>query len=434
MKETYTLYELTSEVQNSVSEAFPDYYWVTAEISDLRVNASGHCYLELVEKSESGNQLLAKARAMIWSNLYPSLKAYFEEETHQALTAGIKVLVQVRVGFHPLFGFSLTITNINPTYTAGDLAMRRKEILKKLEEEGIIDMNKELPMPALPQRIAVISSGTAAGYGDFCNQLENNTHNFSFYPTLFPAVMQGDRVERSIIQALNAISEKLDDFDVVVIIRGGGATTDLAGFDTLSLAENCAQFPLPIITGIGHERDDTILDMISHTRVKTPTAAAEFLISCLEHEETLLTGLVARLVEGTTRLIDTEKNRTEQYAHKIPLLFGIVKAREENHLQQLCNRFESLLRMRIKDQQHNLQLSEQQLHLLIKAFLQKEKERLRILEEQTKAADPLLTLQKGFTLTLKDGKAIINPACLQNGDNITTRFAHGSIQSTVNKK
>lgn len=434
MEETYTLYELTCEVQQAVRESFPDSYWITAEISDLRLNTSGHCYLELVEKDASGNRLKAKARAMIWSYLYPALKACFEEQTGQILTSGIKVLVQVQVEFHPLYGFSLTITNINPSYTIGDLAVRRREILRKLEEEGIIHMNKELPLPLLPQRVAVISSNTAAGYGDFCNQLESNPHGFVFHTTLFPAVMQGDRVEKSIIQALDHISGELDNFDVVVIIRGGGATTDLAGFDTLNLAENCAQFPLPIITGIGHERDDTILDMVSHTRVKTPTAAAEFLISCMEKEESRLNEVVNTFVSVISRHMDYEKNRLEQAVRKLPLLFNIVKAREESRLQQLNGRLESQSKLYTTNERHRIQMLIQRLQIYTDALMQKERTMLHLLEERTRANDPRLTLQKGYSITLKNGKAVKDAATLQTGDRLMTKFAKGSIQTTVTKQ
>ena len=274
-----SLLELNSLVRRSITSCLPDEYWVQAELSDVRVNYSGHCYLEFVQKDATGNALLAKARGIIWANVFTRLRSYFERETGQAFVSGLKVLVKVTVDFHELYGYSLTVVNIDPTYTLGDMVRRRKEILRQLDEEGILTLNKELELPVLTQRIAVISSATAAGYGDFCNQLLHNSFGFVFYPRLFQAIMQGEQVEQSIIQALDCINATRDNWDVVVIIRGGGATSDLSGFDTYDLAANCAQFPLPIITGIGHERDDTVLDMISHTRVKTPTAAAEFLIN-----------------------------------------------------------------------------------------------------------------------------------------------------------
>lgn len=432
MQQNYSLYELTRTVQEAVYDTLPDTYRVTAEISELRVNASGHCYLELVEKSPSGNELLARARAVIWNNLYPSIKAYFEEETHQTLTCGIKVLVEVKVNFHPLYGFSLTITDIDPSYTIGDLAMRRKEILRRLEEEGIADMNKELPLAELPQRIAVISSDTAAGYGDFCHQLAGNTHHFNFTTRLFPAVMQGDRVEKSIIRALDHISERLDDFDVVVIIRGGGATTDLAGFDSLALAENCAQFPLPIITGIGHERDDTVLDLISHTRVKTPTAAAEFLIACMTKAEERLQTSITALADSVRKRMDSEQALIDRYTRLLPLLYDMVRNREDNRLQQLNNRLSGGYKLYLTKEEHQLQTWELCIKSQVTTWLQNAASHLHLLEEKTKAADPARILKKGYTLTLKDGKIVRDGSTLKQGDHITTHFLQGDVQSTVN--
>ena len=275
--EPITLYELNELVKETLELGMPDTYWVQAELSEVRVN-NGHCYVEFVQKDRRGSGLVAKARGNIWRNVFAILKPTFEQSTGQLFTAGIKVLVEVSISFHELYGYSLNVIDIDPSYTLGDMARKRQEILRQLQEEGVLELNKELDMPMLPRRIAVISSPTAAGYGDFSNQLMNNQGGFYFYTELFPAIMQGDGVEQSILQALDIIYSREDEFDVVVIIRGGGATSDLTGFDTYPLAAAVAQFPLPVITGIGHERDDTVLDMVSHTRVKTPTAAAEFLL------------------------------------------------------------------------------------------------------------------------------------------------------------
>lgn len=313
-----SLYELNALVKRSIHACLPDTYWVQAELSDVRSNYSGHCYLEFVQKEPRGNNLIAKARGTIWSNVYRLLKPYFEEETGQAFVAGIKVMVKVTVEFHELYGYSLTVQDIDPTYTLGDMARRRREILKQLEEEGVLTLNKELEIPLLAQRIAVISSATAAGYGDFCNQLEQNSYGFVFYPHLFPAIMQGERVEQSVITALDAIHACRDDWDVVVIIRGGGATSDLSGFDTYELAANCAQFPIPIITGIGHERDDTVLDFVSHTRVKTPTAAAEYLINHLHDTAKVLEDYASAVLHTISTRMERENTRLNHgrtYSH-----------------------------------------------------------------------------------------------------------------------
>ena len=246
--EALSLYELNGLVRRAVEEGVSGSYWVQAELAEVRVNAAGHCYVEFVQKSPQGNALLAKARGVIWSNVYQVLRPYFEEETGQAWAPGIKVLVRVAVAFHELYGFSLVVYDIDPAYTLGDLAQRRRAILKQLADEGVLTLNKELPMPVLPQRVAVVSSPTAAGYGDFCHQLRHNPHGYYFHVELFAAVMQGEQTEDSILAALDAIHARQDEFDVVVIIRGGGATSDLSGFDTYLLAAACAQFPLPIIT------------------------------------------------------------------------------------------------------------------------------------------------------------------------------------------
>ena len=335
--ESLSLYELGRLIRHTLNAGLPDAYWVQAELSEVREAYNGHCYVELVQKAERGNTLLAKARGTIWANIYKMLKPYFENATGQRFTAGIKVLLQVTVDYHEQYGLSLTVHDVDPTYTLGDMARRRREILAQLEEEGVLTLNKELDLPVLPQRVAVISAAGAAGYGDFCDQLTSNPYGFVFYPKLFPAVMQGDRVEETVIAALDRIAAALDQWDVVVIIRGGGATSDLSGFDTYPLAANCAQFPLPIITGIGHERDDTVLDMVAHTRVKTPTAAAEFLVASLADAATRLDTLVSSLTIGITERMHREDRRVEQLAQRLPSLFALVQAKQLHRIEQLEN-------------------------------------------------------------------------------------------------
>ena len=318
--DSLSLLELNGLVKRSLEQCLPDEYWIQAELSDVRSNTTGHCYLEFVQKDSRSNTLLAKARGMIWSNVYRLLKSYFEETTGQPFTSGIKVLVKVTVQFHELYGYSLTVLDIDPTYTIGDMARRRREILLQLEEEGVLTLNKELEVPVLPQRIAVISSATAAGYGDFCHQLQHNSSGYYFYTELFPALMQGNQVEDSVLAALDRINSRVNEFDVVVIIRGGGATSDLSGFDTYLLAASCAQFPLPIITGIGHERDDTVLDSVAHTRVKTPTAAAELLIQRMDEATEQLEMLSVQLQQGAYALLEREQRRLEIIQSNIPSL------------------------------------------------------------------------------------------------------------------
>jgi exodeoxyribonuclease VII large subunit len=270
----YSLSELCEWIQDVVGNDMPDRYWVRAEIASMSVR--GHCYMELVEKSENG-MLAAKMRATCWNNVYALLSAYFAQEAGESLHVGLQVLLEVSVEFHAVYGLSLNIWNIDPTYTLGDLAKQRQATLQQLTEDGVMELQKGLELPSLVRRIAVISSADAAGYGDFCDQLKNNRFGFSFQTQLYPAVMQGDNSAHSIIEALHSIAEQEEEWDVVVIIRGGGANTDLRCFDDYNLASHCAQFPLPIIAGIGHTRDISIVDMVVKISVKTPTAAAEVL-------------------------------------------------------------------------------------------------------------------------------------------------------------
>ena len=427
-----SLYELNALVRQSVRLCMPDAYWVQAELSDVRTNYSGHCYLEFVQKDPHSNALLAKARGIIWSNVFGRLKPYFERETGQAFAAGLKVLVKVTVDFHELYGYSLTVSDIDPTYTLGDMARRRKEILQRLDAEGVLTMNKELELPELAQRIAVISSPTAAGYGDFCGQLRQNAFGFVFYTKLFPAVMQGDQVEASVIRALNRIYAEADRWDVVVIIRGGGAVSDLSGFDTYGLAANCAQFPLPIITGIGHERDDTVIDLVSHTRVKTPTAAAEFLINHLRATADRLEQYASFFRQEVPGLLSRHKERLERWVTRIPARVQMRLQNEGFRQERLLKRIHLAWQTRLMRETYRLQV-EPRLGVALQARLQREAQRLQLFGQQVKSASPDLLLQRGYSITLKNGKAVTDPSLLSPGDEVVTRVAKGEFRSKVIK-
>lgn len=429
-KAVLSLFELNQLVRRSVRTCLPDEYWVQVELSDVRANYSGHCYLECVQKDPKSNSLIAKARGIIWSNVFSQLKPYFEQETGQAFVSGIKVLVKVTVDFHELYGYSLTIVDIDPAYTLGDMARRRREILLRLQEEGVLSLNKELELPVLAQRIAVISSATAAGYGDFCNQLENNAFGFAFYPRLFPAIMQGERVEASVIAALDRIYAESEKWDVVVIIRGGGATSDLSGFDTYDLAASCAQFPLPIITGIGHERDDTVIDLVAHTRVKTPTAAAEFLVNHLRHTAEQLENYAYYIRQEVPARLNREKERLERCITRIPARVQMRLQREDFRCERLAKRMEMAWQSRLAREQYRLELSSR-LSVALQARLLKEKHRLDLLEKSVEAASPDLLLKRGYSITLKDGKAVTDASLLKPGDRVVTRVAKGQFSSEV---
>ena len=427
---TITLYELNSLVRQTIEIGLPKSYWVEAEISELRENG-GHCYLELIEKDKRYNTPIAKASARCWRQTWGMVKPYFENTTGQQLRAGMKVLIEVYAQFHEAYGFSWIISDIDPNYTLGDMARKRQEIIKRLKEEGVFDLNKQLDLPLFSQRIAVISSKSAAGYGDFANQLYGNQYGYYFEAELFAATMQGEDVERSIIKALNAINDRCDDFDCVVIIRGGGATSDMSGFDALELAENVANFPLPIITGIGHDRDECILDMVSHTRVKTPTAAAALLIDNLNTAERRIDDARQRIANLTSRKMEVEKLRLSRLAERLPSLFGSVKDKQEARLDILQERLFRLAEIRLSNCENIVGQLEKKISLTAEHLLMVEKHRLELLEGRAQNLDPQLLLRRGYSITLVGGKALRDPSQVKQGDKIETRLEKGTIISTI---
>lgn len=427
-----TLYELNGLIRQTLELTMDSEYWLRAEISELRVNK--HCYMEFVQKDSGGKGIVARARAQVWANLWMLIRPMFERTTGQALSTGMQVLVKVQVTFHELYGYSLNVTDIDPTYTLGGIAKRRQEMIRQLKEEGIDTMNKELPLPRLLQRIAVISSATAAGYEDFCNQLHHNRRGLAFKTALFQATMQGNEVEHSVISALNSIAEQMDEWDAVVIIRGGGATADLSGFDSLELAENVAQFPLPIITGIGHERDDTVIDLISHTRVKTPTAAAEFLIHYQEEELNVLEDLAERLTDGVGDLLQQETSRMKLIAGKIPMLFATLKAREELNINKLYTNICHAGLQRLDKSKNAVEMLDKQLGIYVPMVLKRIQQRVELIENKIESASLDRILRLGFSIARIGGKAIKSVDDICEGDEIVTTLASGTVKSTVTWK
>ena len=404
--------------------------WVVAETSDLRV-VRGHCYMELVEKNDAGTTV-AKLNAVIWSSNYPRLVAKFMAATGAELKTGMKVLVKVSANYHSQFGFKAVINDIDPSYTMGDMARQRHEILKRLKADGIIDMNKELPITAVPQRIAVISAAGAAGYGDFMNQLANNPYRLKFYTCLFGASMQGAQTVPTVLAALDRINDHLDLFDAVVIIRGGGATSELNSFDNYDLAAAVAQFPLPVIVGIGHDRDETVLDFVAAIRVKTPTAAAEWLINrgtnALAHldelQETVVTAVrdtvghareqlayyTSMIPAASRRIIDTNMLRLDNYTKAIPLAAN-------NLIAAQCTRLDRALERMGEAVEH---------------ALHREQQRLQALGDKAALLSPENTLQRGYALVTAGGKCVPAGSQLQPGDHLHVQFAEGSTDATVN--
>ena len=408
MSEALTLFELNRLVRETLECEMPDEYWVEAELSECR-ESKGHCYMDLIQKDERNATPIARAAAKCWATKWTLIRPYFERTTGQQLHAGMKVLLKVYPQFHEAYGFSWIVTDIDPTYTLGDMARKRQEIIRQLKEEGVFDLQKELQLPLFCQRIAVISSESAAGYGDFCNQLTHNPYGFRFDIQLFPAVMQGEEVEQSIINALEKISSLTSNYDIVVIIRGGGATSDMSGFDTLALAENVANFPIPIITGIGHDRDETILDMVSHTRVKTPTAAAAFLIDHLKGVLDTIEGAQSLITHYAQHKLSTLQAQLATIQEILPKLFSAVKIRQDARLETLEARLPLLAERRLTAERHRLQLT----------------------EEKLKALDPSLLLKRGYSITLHNGRAVRDPLALKAGDEIETRLEKGTIKSII---
>ena len=383
-------------------------YWVEAELSEVR-ESRGHCYMELVQKEELTNTPIARASAKCWRSTWSMVEPYFLRTTGQALRAGMKVRLKVYPQFHEAFGFSWIVTDVDATYTLGDMAKKRQDIIRQLKEEGVFDLQKSLRLPLFCQHIAVISSETAAGYGDFSAQLRDNEYGFHFSNRLFPAIMQGEQVEQSIIAALDSIYRQIDDFDCVVIIRGGGATADMSGFDTLALAENVAQFPIPIITGIGHDRDECVLDMVSHTRVKTPTAAAALLIDNLKQVLDTLTDAQQRITRYTQLKLSTLKAQLGNLQSSIPHLLTVIMTRQHTRIDTLAQR----------------------IPLLADRRLTQEKHRLELMSEKVKMLDPSLLLKRGYSITLKDGHVVKDARQVQTGDEIETRLSKGTIKSII---
>ncbi len=428
-----SLSELNRLVRDVIRKNFPDTYWVRAETSDVRQNRSGHCYLEFIEKDPVTQAILARSRGTIWANTFQMLSTYFESETGQPFTSGLKVLVRVSVEFHEIYGFSLNVVDIDPTFTLGEMAKNRLLVLKRLEEEGVLTLNKELPLPELCNRIAVISSPTAAGYEDFCDQLKKNPYGLVFYTKLFPAIMQGEKSEASIIAALERIYAYRHLFDAVAIIRGGGATSELNCFDSYVLATHCAQFPLPIVVGIGHERDVTVLDIVAHTRAKTPTAVAEFFIDHLAGSFTELVDLEKRLVTESREYLQQEKFKLSILSKEVyHFSTGFIRDRLAL-MREMAFRVKHLVNRTIQFLQQEEKQRNRQFAHVVKQRLQNEAHALLVNEQYIRMVSPENILKRGYTITMKTGKIVTSAAKLQPDDRIETLFWDGKIESQVKK-
>ena len=408
-EKSFSLSELNRRVKSAIRDYLPETYWIRAETSDVRRNQNGHCYLEFIEKDAATQSIVAKARGMIWSNIFQMLSAYFETETGQPFTSGLNVLVRVSVEFHELYGFSLTVVDIDPSFTVGEIARNRQLVLKQLEEEGVLTLNRELPLAELANRIAVISSPTAAGYEDFRDQLSKNPGGLAFYTRLFPAVMQGDRSEASIIAALEEVFQYSHLFDAVAIIRGGGATSDLSCFDSYPVATNVAQFPLPVVSGIGHERDVTVLDHVAHTRAKTPTAVAEFFINHLTQTAAELIAFQDRIVSESETVMVREQSELFTLSKEVVHQSTLLLQREIAVVAQLSGTLKHFLKQQLQRERHFVESRLQYVQMV----------------------SPEHILRRGYTLTTRNGKIITSLKGLSVDDTIQTQFRDGVSTSVI---
>lgn len=428
-EEVITLQELTQRISRLISVAETRDVWVSGEILDLR-RSGGHCYFELVEKDNNG-RAVAKVKCTIWASIYGRLNTVFHQATGQQLATGMKVMLRVTACFTPLYGMSVNVTGINPEFTLGDLLRRRNEILRRLHDEGILNLNRELHWPDIPTRIAVVSSPTAAGYGDFLKHLYSNPSHIRFSTTLFECRVQGETAAESIIGALERIAADYDSFDGVAIIRGGGATHDLNCFESYDLAAAIAQFPLPVIIGIGHERDVTLLDYVANVREKTPTAVAEWFVRRADSLLTRLTTLAQAILQQATDIMASEREHLCFIDGQLPILPHSVTQRASQRLLDATNRLSAICNRRITPPLERLRMIADSLPTISATALRHANDRLTNSERLVEALSPQSVLARGYSITRHNGVAVTDSSAVKPGDTVTTIFANGSIQSTI---
>jgi exodeoxyribonuclease VII large subunit len=448
-----SLLELNSIIRETIHISFSNTFWLIAEISEINIARNGHCYLELIQKGETKDEILARSRANIWVSTFKFIGPYFEESTGQQLSRGMKILFEVGVEFHEVYGISLTVFDIDPNYTIGDLMRQRSETIKRLDSEGVMNMNKELELTEVPQRIAIISSSSAAGYGDFIKHIIGNPELIRFKTRIFNTLMQGNQAESSIINAFDSIYEKIADFDCVILIRGGGAKADLNVFDSYSIAYYISQFPLPIITGIGHERDYSVCDLVAHTSLKTPTAVAEFLINrarnllteITDNEENLINSVITRiknenqnivrlplqLTKLASQILDFEKNITNLMIRRIQSSSKQKFLNEAEKADKTQVQFRSYSFKFLKKTKNNLDVHENLIKLIPQKLLLHTKKELKHLEKTLKLVDPEVIIKRGYSLTFSNGKILKSVKNIRENSELTTKIRDGEILSTV---
>jgi len=453
MTEKVSLTELQLIIRDSLYLALPDYYWVIAEISELKENSAGHCYLELIEKSPEERNVKARVRAIIWSTRYRFLKAFFENGTGETLREGLKILVKTKVEYHELYGLSLIISDIDPAFTIGEMALKRQLVIKKLEQEGVFSMNKDLKIPILPQRIAVISSKNAAGYSDFVNHLNANNFGYVFYTALIESSLQGSETEQGVINALDRIALNSQLFDIVVIIRGGGSQSDLSWFDSYNIAYHVTQFPLPVITGIGHDKDISVTDLVANKSLKTPTAVADFLIESVSGLENEIIEMISDVIDASRIIIEKNRNRIETSAIKLlplaRLMLSHVKGQLSTKIIEINNRGKELIfaatitpanqksrlsscvKTFVSEKGTTLQRSNQRLLSGTLNLLETKNMRVKVLESTSLLLNPENVLQRGYSITSMNGRILKDNSQIKEGDTIDTQLYKGSLRSKV---
>jgi exodeoxyribonuclease VII large subunit len=426
-----TLFQLNSIVRQTLDTNLEPSYWVIAEIGEIRMAPKGHCYLELVEKAE--DNICAKIKANIWAYTYRNICGWFESITGKSLRPGMKILTQVTVSFHEIYGLSLNIKDIDPNFTLGERSKKRQQVIDQLKEEGVFEMNRTLFLPLVPQRVAVISSPSAAGYEDFMMHLQENPYNYTLDISLFKAVMQGSEAKSSIIKALHQINKNVDDFDLLVIIRGGGAQVDLDCFDTYDLCSHIAQFPLPVITGIGHERDETIVDLVAHTKLKTPTAVAEFLLSGLRTFDEKLTLLLNRILAISENLLKDQNHILNDLFRKLNYNSKNLLSENKHKLAQIESDLNYYCKNQLKKHENHLKLLQDRLITDLKNVMNKEQMKLEKAENSLRLLNPENILKRGYSITRINNININKIEHLQEGDIISTETIDRVLQSKLNR-
>lgn len=452
----FTLFEINKLVKEVLTKSLPESYWVIAEISEIIEHSSGHCYLELIQKDDEADTIKARAKANIWSYTYRMLKPYFESMTNRKLAKGMKVLVNAQIVFHELYGYSLNILDIEPSFTLGDIELKRRETINKLMTDGVMDMNKELELPMLPKRIAIISSPSAAGLQDFIDQLINNLYGYVFEFQIFPSTMQGDEAEKSILNSLNGIYEKISEFDIAVIVRGGGAQTDLSCFDSYALSSNIAQFPLPILTGIGHEKDVSVVDMVAHLSLKTPTAVAEYIISKFNDAENIASELASQLSNSVDDILSEEKDTLTNFQAKFQYYSTLLVEKNRYRVENLNNKIPFITNQTIKGKSDQLSTKQGRIVITANALINKlnskisnnsvkikslipqkvnsEKNKHNFWEQTVNYLNPYTILQKGYSITYYNGRVLKDSSTVKIGENVETKLKNGLIIGNIVRK